>query len=204
MRFADAIAAARALERWLLPAECLLCREPVQGRDSDALICELCRARWRRVPPPWCARCGQPGLEGVACRVCTEWPAALGRVRSAVWLDGGAREAVHALWVDMDYAVRTERYKLVRRFRGERVASRAVQADGRPVLEPAVKLFDLAADAMELYDVADEPAYADIRADMERRLWWWLESVDDPILRGPVPTPFYRAAIDDFRRSAGR
>lgn len=100
MRFADAIAAARALERWLLPAECLLCREPVQGRDSDALICELCRARWRRVPPPWCARCGQPGLEGVACRVCTEWPAALGRVRSAVWLDGGAREAVHALKYD--------------------------------------------------------------------------------------------------------
>jgi ComF family protein len=33
----------------------------------------------------------------VACRFCAEWPAALGRVRSAVWLDGLAREAVHHL-----------------------------------------------------------------------------------------------------------
>lgn len=94
MRFAES---ARALERWLLPAECLLCREAVQGSDRDALVCELCRARWRRVPPPWCTRCGQPGLEGIACRVCVDWPAALGRVRSAVWLEGGAREVVHAL-----------------------------------------------------------------------------------------------------------
>lgn len=94
MRFAD------ALERWLLPAECLLCREAVQGGDPDALVCDLCRSRWRRVPPPWCERCGQPGLEGVACRLCQEWPDALRRVRSAVWLDGGARDVVHALKYD--------------------------------------------------------------------------------------------------------
>jgi len=31
------------------------------------------------------------------CRLCAEWPAAFGPVRSAVWLDAGAREAVHAL-----------------------------------------------------------------------------------------------------------
>lgn len=97
MRFAEL---AVALERWLLPAECLLCREPVHGHDADALVCELCRARWRRIPPPWCARCGQPGLEGIACRLCAEWPAALGRTRSAVWLERGAREVVHHLKYD--------------------------------------------------------------------------------------------------------
>jgi ComF family protein len=101
MRFAERGGGlARSLERWLLPAECLLCREPVQGADADALVCDLCRARWRRVPPPWCARCGQPGLEGVACRLCVDWPGALDRVRSAVWLDGGARDVVHALKYD--------------------------------------------------------------------------------------------------------
>jgi predicted amidophosphoribosyltransferase len=31
------------------------------------------------------------------CRLCAEWPAAFGLARSAVWLDAGAREAVHAL-----------------------------------------------------------------------------------------------------------
>lgn len=34
------------------------------------------------------------------CRVCVEWPAQLTRVRSAVWLDGGARDAVHRLKYD--------------------------------------------------------------------------------------------------------
>jgi len=31
------------------------------------------------------------------CRLCAEWPTAFGVARSAVWLDAGAREAVHAL-----------------------------------------------------------------------------------------------------------
>ena len=67
------------------------------AREWDGLICPLCRTRWRAVPPPWCDRCGQPGLVDVACRFCTGWPATLDRVRSAVWLDGTARDAVHHL-----------------------------------------------------------------------------------------------------------
>ena len=47
--------------------------------------------------PPWCERCGQPGPHFGPCRVCAEWSAGLVRARSAVWLDGGARTAVHAL-----------------------------------------------------------------------------------------------------------
>lgn len=96
-RWADGFPFAEALERFLLPGECLLCRTAMPAREWDGLVCPLCRARWRAVPPPWCARCGQPGLVDVACRFCAEWPAALGRVRSSVWLDGSAREAVHHL-----------------------------------------------------------------------------------------------------------
>jgi ComF family protein len=95
--WADAITAVRALERFLLPGECLLCRTAMPAREWDGLVCPLCRARWRPVPPPWCVRCGQPGLVDVACRFCAAWPEALGRVRSAVWLEGSAREAVHHL-----------------------------------------------------------------------------------------------------------
>jgi len=97
LRWADAVPVVRALERFLLPGECLLCRSAMPAREWDGLVCALCRARWRAVPPPWCGRCGQPGLLDVACRFCAEWPAALGRVRSAVWLEGSAREAVHHL-----------------------------------------------------------------------------------------------------------
>src|SRR5918999_2636801 len=86
-----------AVERWLLPPACLLCDEPVPQREGDALICGVCRSRWRPVPHPVCRRCGQPSLKDLECRLCQAWPVGLTRVRSAVWLEGSARDAVHRL-----------------------------------------------------------------------------------------------------------
>ena len=86
-----------AVEQLVLPAECLLCRVLLAFRDSVRLVCDVCRHRWRPVRAPWCRRCGQPEPLFGGCRLCAEWPAAFGRARSAVWLDGGARDAVHAL-----------------------------------------------------------------------------------------------------------
>jgi ComF family protein len=85
------------VERWLLPAACLLCNEPVPEREGDALICSLCRIRWRTIPHPLCQRCGQPSQKDLECRLCAGWPEGLSRARSAVWLDGSARQAVHQL-----------------------------------------------------------------------------------------------------------
>ncbi len=84
-----------ALERWLLPAECLLCASSAGAEDP--LICDRCRRRWRPLTSPCCARCGQPQVDDLPCRLCAEWPQALTRARSGVWLDDGARQAVHAL-----------------------------------------------------------------------------------------------------------
>jgi ComF family protein len=89
-----------AVERWLLPPACLLCSEPVPEREDDALICSLCRVRWRPVPHPVCDRCGQPRTRDLECRLCQTWPEGLRRVRSAVWLEGSARTAVHRLKYD--------------------------------------------------------------------------------------------------------
>jgi len=86
-----------ALEQLLLPAECLLCHGLLPFRDSDHIVCGACRTRWRPVVPPWCARCGQPEPLFGACRLCADWPDALVSARSAVWLEGGARDAAHAL-----------------------------------------------------------------------------------------------------------
>lgn len=47
--------------------------------------------------PPWCARCGQPEPSFGGCRLCVDWPPHFTRVRSAVWLEAGARDAAHAL-----------------------------------------------------------------------------------------------------------
>ena len=86
-----------ALDQLLLPAECLLCRALLSFRDCHRVVCDVCRHRWRPVRAPWCARCGQPEPLFGRCRVCADWPAALVRARSAVWLEAGARDAVHAL-----------------------------------------------------------------------------------------------------------
>jgi len=102
--FADRLAGWRAswaeLERWLLPAACLLCEAPVAEREGDALVCALCRSRWQAVPGPLCHRCGQPRFAGLACRICADWSPGLRSVRSAVWLEDSARRAVHRLKYD--------------------------------------------------------------------------------------------------------
>ena len=86
-----------AVEQLVLPAECLGCQAPFPFRNADRLVCDVCRHRWRPVRAPWCSRCGQPEPSFGACRLCAAWPEALRFVRSAVWLDAGARAAVHAL-----------------------------------------------------------------------------------------------------------
>lgn len=107
------------------------------------------------------------------------------------------RDAVFALFVNEElYGARTVRYKLIRSFQ----EGFDFDAQGRRRLRKPVRLFDLAADPLELRDVSDDPAYAAALSDMNARLWSWLESVDDPILRGPIPTPFYRRATADYQR----
>lgn len=97
MNFAALRRELTALERWALPVECLLCREPIARSEGDALVCGLCRRRWRPLAELVCDRCGQPARAGFECRICAGWSAGLGRVRSAVWLTDGARHAVHQL-----------------------------------------------------------------------------------------------------------
>jgi ComF family protein len=103
-RFAERLAGWRHsladIERWLLPAACLLCDAPVSERENDALVCDLCRARWRPVVGPMCQRCGQPAMQDLGCQICSGWGPGLRRVRSAVWLDESARRAVHRLKYD--------------------------------------------------------------------------------------------------------
>ncbi len=86
-----------AAERWLLPAECLICHAGLPSTPHDPLICPPCANRWTPLNEPRCQRCGQPLTPGIDCRLCAGWPLELGRAASAVWLDPGARRAVHLL-----------------------------------------------------------------------------------------------------------
>ena len=105
-----------AVERWLLPGECLLCHAPVAPQPEDPLVCGPCRSRWAPLPEPRCPRCGQPALPDAACRLCAGWPAALYGVRSAVWLDTGARRAVHLLKYEGWWRIAESMAESIRRY----------------------------------------------------------------------------------------
>lgn len=95
-------------------------------------------------------------------------------------LDTPTRETTYAVNAHGgNFAARTQRYKIIRNFRGVCFNERLPQVDSP---RPAVELYDLAADPEERNDLAENPDYATVRADMDGRLWQWLADCDDPIL----------------------
>jgi N-sulfoglucosamine sulfohydrolase len=112
------------------------------------------------------------------------------------------RNAVFGLYQKFEMrSVRTDRFKLIQHFdfpidflhlpvAMDQVLERRVVG--------MVELFDLDADPNEFTNIADEPEYADVRADLCDWLWRWLEFVGDPILVGPTTTPSYRMAQADY------
>ncbi|MBI4421420.1 MAG: ComF family protein [Gemmatimonadetes bacterium] len=91
--------AAVELERLLLPNACIACGRRVESRTPDLLVCSVCRARLETATVG-CDRCAEPLPPVGPCRSCRDWPAALRRTRSAVWLGREAREIVHRLKYD--------------------------------------------------------------------------------------------------------
>jgi arylsulfatase A-like enzyme len=108
-------------------------------------------------------------------------------------------------------AVRTDRYKYIRRF-----------LDGGPVLAncddsttkdlmielgwaerpiDGEQLYDLALDPNEIRNVAFDPAYAGVREGLAARLARWMEETGDPLLAGSVPAPAGAAVNTREQRS---
>jgi N-sulfoglucosamine sulfohydrolase len=61
---------------------------------------------------------------------------------------------------------------------------------------PLLELYDLAADPHEWRNLADDPAYADVRAGLLGLLARWMRETGDPLLDGAVTPPLHRMALD--------
>lgn len=129
------------------------------------------------------------------------------QVRSEIF----AQHTSHALRDNLSRCIRTEQYKLIRYFEPGRtilfptdaVPQRVAGHTERPRRDgkrPVVHLFDLEKDPHERNDIAQSPEYADILRDLSDRLWSWMEEVGDPLLQGPLPTPYYKQAMEDYHR----
>lgn len=111
-----------------------------------------------------------------------------------------AEVTYHAAYEPMR-AVRTPRWKFIRRFEGafstvspncddspsKAFLSAHANWRGRP--HPEEALFDLFHDPQETDNLAQNAACREILHEMRCRLDAWMERTDDPLLRGPVPLP---------------
>ncbi len=116
----------------------------------------------------------------------------------------------HALRDNTGRTIRTERYKLVRNFeKGRSViyptdavpmrVSQHIERPRRNGTRPFVQLFDLQKDPDEFHDVARQPEYAPVVKELSQKLHAWMKEVDDPLLQGPIATPYYQRSIEAFR-----
>jgi N-sulfoglucosamine sulfohydrolase len=156
--------------------------ELVSHVDVFPTVCELAGID----PPPWLA-----GRSLVSLAAGVEEPG----VRTEIF----SELTYHAAY-EPQRAIRTDRYKYIRRFDDyaypvlpncddspSKDAYLAREWAERPVSREA--LHDLFFNPGEGRNLIDHADYAGVLADLRARLLRWMEDTSDPLLSGPVPAP---------------
>jgi N-sulfoglucosamine sulfohydrolase len=131
------------------------------------------------------------------------WPVLQGsadRVREEIF----AEKTFHTYYEPMR-AIRTDRHKLIVNFE---VSTRVdVPSDIRqsPIYPLMLAEFDAVRSPIELYDLVEDRLERDnlagaadlalVEADLRERLLGWMRTTDDPLLDGPVASPYYADAV---------
>ena len=116
-------------------------------------------------------------------------------------------EKTYHSYYDPMRGIRTNDWKYIRNFEvGLGVEVPADIAGGRAYrdlagrLEPSVhapaELYDLRSDPSEMSNLAGGKKYASLEATLEAKLANWMRETGDPLLDGPVTSPFYRRAVE--------
>ncbi len=100
-------------------------------------------------------------------------------------------------------AVRTERYKLIWNAEVD-IINVAADIQHSPIFpqmideltqeRPPFELYDLQTDPVERENLAGNPAYAEVERDLRERLLAWMQATSDPLLEGPIASPYYDEA----------
>lgn len=160
-----------------------------QGRVSDALVSHL------DIFPTVCDLAGieRPSwLEGKTLLPLVRGE--LDHVRNEVF----AEVTYHAAY-EPQRAVRTDRYKYMKRFDNGHHGRVLANLDDSPTkdemvamgwqkISPATEaLYDLKLDPNESNNRIDDPSLGLVLSDLEQRLSDWMSRTEDPLLNGPVP-----------------
>ncbi len=139
--------------------------------------------------------------------------------RSLLPLAAGESQGHAELFVEKTYhsyydpmrGVRTGAWKYIRNFEAglgveipTDIAGGGAYRDLAGRLEPSVhapiELYDLRSDPLEWTNLAGRTEHASVEADLEAKLASWMRETGDPLLDGPVPSPFYRRAMRGLLR----
>ena len=146
------------------------------------------------IPPPH-------ALQGTSL-----WPLLCGRLSEghAPRREVFAEKTFHTYYEPMR-AIRTDRYKLIINFEVSTrvdVPSDIRQSPIYPLMlsefdavRPRVELYDLSEDRWEQRNLAGAPELESVEGDLRRRLLGWMRSTVDPLLDGPIASPYYRDAL---------
>jgi arylsulfatase A-like enzyme len=97
-------------------------------------------------------------------------------------------------------AIRTKRYKLIWNLEvgimnvpGDIMHSPIYPQMIDEVTEerPYFELYDLLEDPNEQHNLIGDPDYEEVFMDLRHRLLDWMKDTQDPLLSGPIPSPFY-------------
>jgi arylsulfatase A-like enzyme len=147
------------------------------------------------------------------------------------WLQGhsflplvrGEVEAIHdAIFAEVTYhaayepirAIRTERWKYIRRFDQHTgpVLANCDDSISKDLLldtgwreheRPVEQLYDLLFDPTEVCNLVDHEAFTPVLQRMRARLKAWMEETNDPLLKGPIVAPRGTELNDQNQLSAG-
>lgn len=110
---------------------------------------------------------------------------------------------------NLSRSVITKRYQLIRYFDQGRAVDYPVAVNPKKFAQhvercstqgtrPFVQLYDIENDPYQLEDIGDDPQNANIVEELSRKLLRWMQEVNDPLLHGPLKTPYYEKAIADL------
>ena len=151
-------------------------------------------------------------------------------IKKPVWLQGksiiplvtGTKENLHKhIFTEINYhagyeptrAVRTNRYKYIRRYSEHKLGS-SYHCDGslskklwedngwRQIINNDEELYDLIFDPNERNNIVDRPETKDVADGLRKSLYEWMEETNDPLLKGKVPKPEYGyKMLDDLNKN---
>ena len=111
---------------------------------------------------------------------------------------------------NLSRSVITDRYHLIRYFDQGRAVDYPVDVHPQTFASheqrckttgprPFTQLFDIMSDPYELKDIGSDEEYSAVVAELSKSLLAWMKEVEDPLLEGPLRTPYYDQAIADLK-----